>query len=109
MASFEDEIDGVTERMLALVPIALGRGMEHVRGIAAPLTPLRSGHLVGSAGVTVNGDEASLTYPGPYARNQHYSLDFRHEHGQALYLEQPMITESQKVMEIIADTLEEAL
>lgn len=115
MNSFEDELDDVTEKMIALAPIAVGRGAEHVRGVAAPLTPVESGHLVGAAGVTVHGgvgDRAiavgEVYYPGPYARNQHYSLDFQHETGQALYLEQPMLTEAEKVNEIIAGTLEEA-
>ena len=108
-AGFEYILDDIDARLLAATPIAVGRGMEHVRGVAAELTPVLSGQLVGSAGVTVEGNEAHLTYPGPYARNQHYSLDFRHTHGQALYLEQPMITETEKVIQIIAETLGDAL
>lgn len=92
----------------SLMPIAVGRGMEHVRAVSAGLVPVQSGHLVGSASVTVHGDEARIKYPGPYSRAQHYRLDYRHTHGQALYLEQPLRTEAQKVMEIIADTLKEA-
>ena len=105
--SFDDALDGLEDRLIAATTIALARGMEHVRGVAAPLTPIQSGHLVGSASVTVKGLVAELTYPGPYARNQHYSLDFKHEHGQALYLEQPMITEAEKVIKIMSDTLSE--
>lgn len=93
----------------ARYPIALAKGMEHVRGVAVPLTPELSGHLRGSAGVTIFGDEGHLTFPGPYARYQHYMLDLKHTVGQALYLEQPMVTEAQKVLQIVADTLGEAL
>lgn len=95
----------VDAQMLELTPVAVGRGAEHIRAVAAELTPVLTGHLVGSAGVTVKGDEAEVLYPGPYARYQHYGLDFRHTKGQALYLEQPMVTEAQKVLRIIADTL----
>lgn len=105
---FFEKLEALDEQIAALTPIAVGRGMEHVRAVAAPLTPVESGALVGGAGVTVHGDEARLTYHGPYARNQHYSLDFRHTQGQALYLEQPMRTEADAVMDIMADTLGEA-
>jgi hypothetical protein len=104
-AGFEYALDALDARLVAAKPIALGRGMEHVRTVAADLTPVLSGQLVGSAGVTVADDEAHLTYPGPYARYQHYGLDFRHTKGQALYLEQPMITEVSKVITIVAETL----
>ncbi|KJL37049.1 hypothetical protein RR49_01161 [Microbacterium ginsengisoli] len=100
-----DKLTALEEAVDDLTPLAVGRGMEHVRGVAATLTPIRSGQLVGAAGVTVHGDEAELTYPGPYARRQHFELDWKHTHGQALYLEQPMRTEADAVMQIMADTL----
>jgi Cft2 family RNA processing exonuclease len=102
---FEAYLDDVDARIRAVTPIALAKGMEHVRGVSVELTPEETGHLIGSAGVTVEGDEAQLLFPGPYARNQHYSLDFRHTKGQALYLEQPMTTEAGKVLQIIADEI----
>lgn len=108
MADDEDlmaVLNRVDEGIDELMPIALARGMEHIRGVAAPLTPKRDGHLVGSAGVTVTGDEAQLLYPGPYARRQHYELDWKHTVGQALYLEQPMRTEADTALGIVADTL----
>lgn len=108
MADDEDflsVLNRVDEGIDGLMPIALARGMEHVRGVAAELTPKRTGQLIGAAGVTVEGDEAQLYYPGPYARRQHYELDWKHTVGQALFLEQPMRTEAGKVEEIIADTL----
>lgn len=101
-------LDALDERISALTTKALARAMEHVRAVAAALTPVETGRLVGSASVTAVGLEARLLYPGPYARNQHYSLDFKHTHGQALYLEQPMITEAPYVFKIIADMLGEA-
>lgn len=102
---FEAVLDSVNEQMHELMPVAVGRGAEHVRGVAAELTPVRDGFLVGSAGVTVHGDEAHISFDGPYARRQHYELTWKHTKGQALYLEQPMLTEAEKVLDIIADTL----
>jgi len=83
--------------------------MEHVRGVAVALTPYESGDLAGTATVSLDGNEATITYDGPYARNQHESLHFRHEKGQAKYLEQPMNTEKPVVMQMIAKEIREAL
>lgn len=105
---FFEKLEALDSQITELTPVAVGRGMEHIRTVAAELTPVRDGILVGGAGVTVHGDEARLTYQGPYARAQHYRLDYRHTHGQALYLEQPLRTEAGKVFDIIADTLGEA-
>lgn len=105
---FFERLEALDQQTAELTPIAVGRAMEHVRAVAAPLTPKRDGYLVGSAGVTVRGYEARLTYQGPYARRQHYELDWKHTQGQALYLEQPMRTEVDACMRIMADTLGEA-
>lgn len=105
---FFEKLEALDEQIQELTPIAVGRAMEHIRTVAADLTPIRDGYLVGSAGVTVRGYEARLTYQGPYARRQHYELDWHHTHGQALYLEQPMRTEADTAMDIIAETLGEA-
>jgi hypothetical protein len=103
---FEEMLDGLDSRITAALTPALAKAMEHVRGVAVELTPVESGNLRGSAGVTVEGLEAQLLFPGPYARYQHYGLDFRHPMGgQALYLEQPMITEAPKAFKIIADEI----
>ncbi|KQR97693.1 MAG: hypothetical protein J0I33_07760 [Microbacterium ginsengisoli] len=106
--SLFEKLTALEQAVDDLTPLAVGRGMEHIRGVAADLTPIREGHLVGSASVTVHGDEANLTYPGPYARRQHFELTWKHTHGQALYLEQPMRTEAEAALKIIADTLGEA-
>lgn len=106
---FQLDFEPVNTEIHARFPIALARGMEHIRGVAIPLTPELTGQLRGSGGVTIFGDEGHLTFPGPYARYQHYMLNLRHTVGQALYLEQPMITEAQTVLKIVADTLGEAL
>lgn len=106
---FEAMLDALDERFAAATPEALGQGMEHIRGTAAELTPVETGRLVGSATVHVEGDEASVTYDGPYARYQHERLDLRHEHGQAKYLEQPVRTEADTALGIVARRLGQAM
>lgn len=90
-------------------PAALAAGMEHIRIVSAPLVPKESGRLVGSAKVEVDGDEASLTFAGPYARYQHERLDLRHPTGQAKYLEQPVLTDGEKAVEIVGEHIKQAL
>lgn len=90
-------------------PRAVGLAMEHILGVADELTPIESGRLVGSGTVHVDGDTASITYDGPYARRQHEELDYRHEHGQAKYLEQPLHTEKDTALGIAAHVIKEGL
>lgn len=90
-------------------PEALAAGMEHIRQVSAPLVPVETGRLVGSAAVEVTGDRASLSYAGPYARYQHERLDLHHQHGQAKYLEQPVLTDGGKAIEIVAEHIKRAL
>jgi hypothetical protein len=92
-----------------VMPIALMRGAEHVRGVAVALTPIEEGDLRASAGTRAVGDEVWIEYNSVYARYQHYGLDYRHPRGgQALFLEQPMVTEARAVQQIVADTVQEA-
>lgn len=90
-------------------PRAVGLAMEHILGVADELTPIETGRLVGSGTVHVDGDTASITYDGPYARFQHERLDLRHEHGQAKYLEQPLHTEKDAALGIAARVIKDAL
>lgn len=108
VGDFDEMLDGLDARIIAVIPGAIVKGLEHVRGVAVPLTPVESGQLAGSGGVTAEGLDGQLLYPGPYARFQHFMLDLHHTHGQALYLEQPMITEAPKVFKIISDEIGKA-
>lgn len=96
-------------RVAEVAPEAVGAGMEHIRGASAPLVPVETGRLVGSAAVHVDGDQASLTYDGPYARYQHERLDLRHEHGQAKFLEQPIATDARTAIQIVAQRIKDGL
>lgn len=108
---WENNLDfaDLERRIEAATPEALGEGMEHIRGVSAELVPVETGRLVGSAAVHVDGDTASITYDGPYARYQHERLDLHHEHGQGKYLEQPLATEAGTAIRIVANRIERAL
>lgn len=105
------ELDAVTQRIEDAAPFAVVRAAEYIRGVSIELAPIESGNLRGSAEVkAISHTAARVYYPGPYARYQHYELQLRHpQGGQALYLEQPMLTEAPKVIKIMADTVREAM
>ncbi len=106
---FELNVGELVARIDGVTPEALGQAAEHIRQVAAELTPIDTGHLVGSAHVEIDHDQAAIIYPGPYARYQHERLDLRHEHGQAKYLEQPMVTETEKALRIVAEQVQRSL
>lgn len=103
------DLDRVAEAATRTAPTAAGKAMEHIRGVAVALTPYESGDLAASATVTVEGNEATVTFDGPYARRQHEELTWRHEKGQAKFLEQPMNTEKNTALGIVAKEIREAL
>ncbi|SOD72722.1 bacteriophage HK97-gp10 putative tail-component [Jatrophihabitans sp. GAS493] len=96
-------------RVDAALPEALDRAGERIRAVAAERTPVDTGHLVGSAEVTVSTDEVAITYPGPYARYQHERLDLHHETGQAKFLESAINDEGPAALDDIAGTVRDAL
>lgn len=103
--TFSIHVDKITDEMIAAIPAAAFKAMEHLREVAVSKTPLETGDLRTSASVEPIPNGAKVYYPGPYARYQHYVLDLRHEVGQALYLEQPLVQETPKILEIVATDL----
>lgn len=101
------DFDGLKERLSAAEPEAIARGLEHIRGVSNSLTPIETGNLIGSSAVEIDEPASGyVSYKTAYAHRQHEELGWRHEHGQAKYLEQPMVTEADKALRIIADALE---
>lgn len=94
-----------------IAPEALAEAMEHIRVVAVGRTPVETGHLAGSAEVKVDAErmEASLSYPGPYARYQHERLDLRHETGQAKYLESALSDGVGQALKVIERRLKGAM
>jgi hypothetical protein len=103
------DVRKLTKAIDDAAPRALAMGAEHIRAAAVELTPVETGRLAGTAAVHVDGDTASITYDGPYARYQHERLDLRHEHGQAKFLEQPLATEKDTALGIVAEQIRQAL
>lgn len=101
----------------AAVPIALGRGAEHLRTVAVSRTPNRTGGLAGSAGVTVYGSGlscyAEVKYPGPFAAFQNrgmratgdYIIRNRPAGGMTGFLSVSVADQREAILAIIADTI----
>lgn len=103
-------MDGVEARIEAALPDAAFKAMEHIHTVTTPKVPLETGNLAGSGAVSVTGPaSAQIYYPGPYARAQEYGLDFRHEHGQALYLTTTMVAEKDVAIEIAGRVIHDAI
>lgn len=104
-------LDEMTARIDGATPLAVVRAAEHIRRVSVELAPIETGNLRGSAEARlISHSTARVYYPGPYARYQHFELQLRHSNGgQALYLEQPMITEAPKVIVIMTQTILEAM
>lgn len=92
----------IVGRIRAAAPGAVLLGAEYLKGEAQRRTPVESGDLRGSADARPAGAmRAEVYYPGPYARYQHFGLDFRHEEGQALYLEEPTVSAADGVVRVV--------
>lgn len=99
-------LDALTARIRAATPQAAFVAMEYLRGVAVEKTPRESGNLRDGAHVDKTATGATLTYEGPYARYQHYELQLNHHGvGQALYLEQPLVTETPEIIRILGTEL----
>lgn len=100
----------VVGRIREAAPGAVMSGAEMLKATAQERTPVETGNLRGSADARPHGPMgAEVYYPGPYARYQHYGLDFRHEEGQALYLETATVADAEKVFTVIAKELQGAI
>lgn len=105
------DLDRLITRLDEVEPEALAQGMEHIRGIASERTPIETGRLVGSATVHVEPElhRAALSFEGPYARYQEFTLTLRHEHGQALYETTALIDGKDDALGIVARTIKDGL
>lgn len=109
--NFSIYLDEITQNVVDAIPGAAFKAMEHLHQVAVNKTPMESGNLRDESAVVndVATRGASVYYPGPYARYQHYELQLRHEVGQALYLEQPLVQETETILEIVATELRKAI
>lgn len=82
----------------------LRRALEHTLQVSKTQVPLEEGTLERSGKVDVDGLEGSISYDTVYAVIQHESLDFHHPvpGRKAKYLEDPMRTERDKMLQLMA-------
>lgn len=106
--TFSIHLDQITDEVIAAIPAAAFKAMEHVRQVAVNRTPLDTSDLRTSANTTSHPYGAAVTYPGPYARYQEYEI-LRHEVGQRLYLTSSILSETPKVLEILAAELRKVI
>lgn len=77
--------------------------LEHTKGVASQLAPLDEGTLERSGKVSVTGLNGRIFFDTPYAVRQHEELTWKHLPGrQAKYLEQPMNTEREVMLALMA-------
>jgi hypothetical protein len=93
-----------TSRGRAQASIGTQRALEHTLGVSKRLVPLDEGTLERSGRVNMLGQlEGQITYDTVYAVRQHEELTWKHLPGrQAKYLEQPMNTERETMLRLMA-------
>lgn len=106
---FNLDFDHVAARLAGTKTVAAMTALEAVmRPEVARQTPVETGALVGSEEVRPIDDGAEIFIPGPYARRQHFGLDYHHNVGNALFLELPMVAKTQDVIDFVGDEIGKA-
>lgn len=116
-------LGAIRDRVRAVSPEALDDAAQHVLEVAREKAPLlvdlkkandqrRSdpGELRRSGYTRVVDDStAEVGFSAFYAAWQHERLDYHHDDGQAKYLEEPLVTEKDEAMQIMARRIGDAL
>lgn len=116
-------LGALMDRVRAVSPEALDDAAQHVLEVAREKAPLlvdlkkanderRSdpGALRASGYARVVDDTtAEVGFSEFYAGWQHERMDYHHVDGQAKYLEEPLVTEKDEAMRIMANRIEDAL
>lgn len=112
--NFSIYLDEITDKVIAAIPGAAFKAMEHVRGVAVSKTPIETGNLRSEASTVPTDDGARVYYPGPYSRYQEFGVshtgkELRHEVGQSFFLVTSILQETPAVLEIVATELRKAI
>lgn len=108
MATGAYRLEWNDEECEAIIGAATFEGLQlaaqHLLQVSSELAPIEEGDLARSGEVSDNGDDTVVvSYDRPYAVRQHEELTWRHDPGrQAKYLEQPMHTEKDTMLALIA-------
>lgn len=84
---------------------ALQAGGEIMIAASDELVPTRTGELLNSHYVRIEGDKLVLGYDADHAELQHERLDYAHPSGQAKFLEKGMRSSRARALAAIADML----
>lgn len=103
------DFDGLRARLAESEPEAIGKALEHVRGIAVAQTPIETGDLAAGAHVVLEGDGGYVSYKSPYAHRQHEEVTWHHEHGNAKFLENAVVSEAGTALQILGDAISDHL
>jgi hypothetical protein len=99
----------VTARLDAAMPDALRAGMQVIADASSPQVPIETGALLASQEVGADDAQAWLAYWASYAIFVHEILSNNHPHGNAKFLEIPLIAEGFAALERVAEVLSRAL
>lgn len=104
---------------------ALDDAAEHLKEVAASKAPLLTGEALKKANDQRRSDPGALRrsayarvvddvtaevgFSEFYAAWQHERMDWHHEDGQAKFLEEPMATEKDETLQIMADRMREGM
>lgn len=97
------------EKLLAGARAGIADAAADVLSRSNDLAPQESGQLVGSGQVSVDGDDAAITYDTPYAVIQHEKTELRHDDGQAKFLETALLGDTERTAQIITDRVQDEL
>lgn len=104
------DLPAVGVRTLAARPAAIRTALEHIGEVSAQQTPILEGTLVRSQSIRdVSEDTGSIGYYTPYAVYVHEILRYRHPHGNAKFLEIPLLSESEIAVKMAAQVIGEAI
>jgi len=92
--TFSVHLDQITDAVIAAIPAAAFKAMEHVRGVAVERTPLESGDLRAGAHTDATPEGANVVYDSV---------------GQRLYLTSSILSETPKVIEILTEELRKVI
>ncbi|MFF8656825.1 hypothetical protein [Streptomyces huasconensis] len=92
-----------TSRGRRLASKGLEKALEHTLGVSQNQVPLDEDTLQRSGKVSVDGLTGVITYDTVYAVRQHEEMDWKHLPGRkAKYLEEPMNSEHQAMLQLMA-------
>ena len=104
--------DEIAAAMSAASMDGLELAAEHLLQVSSQLAPLEEGDLARSGAVSTDPTRhtAAVSYDRPYAIRQHEEMTWRHDAGkQAKYLEEPMVTEQDTMLALLAGPLIDTL